>query len=45
MNYEYPLEEGMGNPLQYSCLENAMATGAWRATFQRVAKSPTQLSD
>ena len=24
--------EGNGNPLQYSCLENAMGRGAWRAT-------------
>ena len=23
---------GNGNPLQYSCLENPMARGAWRAT-------------
>ena len=28
-----------GNPLQYSCLENPMDRGAWRATVQRVAKS------
>ena len=24
--------EGHGNPLQYSCLENPMDGGAWRAT-------------
>ena len=24
--------EGDGNPLQYSCLENPMDRGAWRAT-------------
>ena len=24
--------EGTGNPLQYSCLENSMDGGAWRAT-------------
>jgi len=23
---------GHGNPLQYSCLENSMDRGAWRAT-------------
>ena len=23
---------GNGNPLQYSCLENSMDTGAWQAT-------------
>jgi len=32
-----------GNPLQYSCLENPMDRGAWRATVYRVAKSGTQL--
>ena len=26
------LGEGHGNPLQYSCLENPMDRGAWRAT-------------
>ena len=35
--------EGHGNPLQYSCLENPMDTGAWQATVHRVAKSQTQL--
>ena len=30
--------EGHGNPLQYSCLENLMDRGAWRATVHRVAK-------
>ena len=34
---------GNGNPLQYSCLENSMNRGAWRATDHRVAKSWTQL--
>ena len=34
-----------GNPFQYSCLENPMDRGAWRATVHGVAKSPTQLSD
>ena len=32
-------EERHGNPLQYSCLENLMDTGAWRAAVQGVAKS------
>ena len=35
--------EGHSNPLQYSCLENPMDRGAWRATVHRVAKSQTQL--
>ena len=30
---------GHGNPLQYSCLENPMDRGAWRATAHRVTKS------
>ena len=30
---------GHGNPLQCSCLENAMDRGAWRATVHGVAKS------
>ena len=29
---------GNGNPLQYSCLENAMDSGAWQATVHRVVK-------
>ena len=36
---------GNGNPPQYSCLENPMDRGAWRATVHRVAKSRTRLSD
>ena len=34
---------GHGNPLQYSCLENPMDSGAWKATVHRVAKSSTRL--
>ena len=30
--------EGNDNPLQYSCLENPMHRGAWRATVQPVTK-------
>ena len=29
---------GHGNPLQYSCLENPMDRGAWRATVHEVAR-------
>ena len=36
---------GDGNPLQYSCLENPMDTGAWWAAIHGVTKSGTQLSD
>ena len=38
------LEEGNGNPLQYSCLGNPMDRGAWWATVHGVAKSLTRLS-
>ena len=34
---------GHGNSLQYSCLENSMLWGAWRATVHRVTKSWTWL--
>ena len=37
--------EGNGYSLQYSCLENPMDRGAWRATVHRVAKNQTGLSD
>ena len=37
--------EGNGNPLQYSCLENPMDGGAWKAAVHGVAKSQTWLSN
>ena len=37
--------EGNGTPLQYSCLENPMDGGAWRAVVHGVTKSQTRLSD
>ena len=37
--------EGNGCPLQYSCLENPMDRGDWRATVLRVAKSWTERRD
>ena len=30
---------GHGNPFQYSCLENPIVRGAWRATVHRIAES------
>ena len=30
--------EGNGNPLQFSCMENPMARGAWQATVHGVAR-------
>ena len=38
-------EEGNGTLLQYSCLENLMDGGVWRAAVHGVAKSWTQVSD
>ena len=40
---EDPLEKG--SPLHYSCLENPIDRGAWRATVHEVTKSQTGLSD
>ena len=37
--------EGIGNPLQYSCLENPIDWGSWQATVYGVAKSQTCLSN
>ena len=39
------IREGNGSPLHYSCLENPMDGGAWRAAVHRVATSWTRLSD
>ena len=36
---------GNGNLFQYSCLENPMDRGAWRATVHGIEKNQTQLSD
>jgi len=36
--------KGNGNLLQYSCLENPMDRGAWRAAVHRVANRETQLN-
>ena len=37
--------EGNGTPLQYSCLENPMDGGIWRAAVHGVAEGRTRLSD
>ena len=39
------IREVNGTPLQYSCLENPMDRGAWRAAVHGVAKGWTRLSD
>ena len=36
--------KGNGNPLQYSCLENPMDRGAWKATVHGVTRSWIRLS-
>ena len=41
LGWEDPLEEKMDNPFQYSCLENPMNRGAWRATVPGVTESDT----
>ena len=40
---ERSLGEEIGNPLQYSCLEDPMDRGVWQATVHGVIKSQTQL--
>ena len=35
--------EGNGSPLQYSCLENPMDRGSWRAMVHGVAEGRTRL--
>ena len=37
------VEEGNGNPLQYSCLENPRDRGAWWAAVYGVTQSKTRL--
>ena len=37
--------EGRGNPLRYSCLENLMDRGAWRAIVHGVTETWPRLSD
>ena len=41
----YIYGEGNGTPLQYSCLENPMGGGAWKAAVHGVAEGRTRLSD
>ena len=45
LGQEGPLDEGNGNPLQCSCLENSMDRVAWQVTAHEIAKSQAQLSD
>ena len=49
LDWEDPLEEEIGNPLWYSCLENLMDRKAWTekdwATVLRITESQTRLSN
>ena len=38
-------EGGNGNLLQYSCLENAMDRGAWRATVHGVGHKESDMTE
>ena len=47
-SYDKPREcigEGSGTPLQYSCLENPIDGGAWKAVVHGVAEGWTRLSE
>ena len=46
LHFHFPLsciEEGNGNPIQYSCLENPRDSGAWWTAVYGVAQSWTEL--
>ena len=45
LSWEDSPEEGNGNSLQYSCLENPMDRGAWWAIVHKVTNSWIRLSD
>ena len=45
MTVTYYNREANGTPLQYSCLENPMNGGAWKAAVHEVAKSRAGQSD
>ena len=45
LGWDAPLEKEMATHLQYSCLENLMEEGAWRAIVCGVTKNWTRLSD
>ena len=45
MELHITFREGNGTPLQYSCLENPMDGGAWKAAVHGVAEGRTRLRD
>ena len=44
-NRNLTLQEGNGTPLQYSCLENPVDGGAWKAAVHGVTEGRTRPSD
>ena len=44
-NQDFDTDSVNGTPLQYSCLENPMDRGAWKASVSGVAEGRTRLSD
>ena len=44
LDQEDPLEKGIGNLLQHSCVQNPMDRGAWWAIAHMAAQSRTPLS-
>ena len=44
-HFKLRIGEGSGTPLQYSCLENPMDGGAWKAAVHGVTEGQTRLSD
>ena len=45
MSLVFVVREGNGTPLQYSCLENPMDGGAWKAAVHGVPEGQTGLSN
>ena len=45
LGQENPPGAGNANPLQYSCLENLMDRGAWRATVHGVTQSQSDITE
>ena len=45
LGWEDPVEEGIGNPLQSSRLENPRDRGTWQATVHGIPKSQHDWSD
>ena len=45
LDWKDPLEKKMATHSSILAWKNSMERGAWRATFHRVSKSPTLLSE